>query len=101
MLCSINDDETYLQLENISSGVENNTAEKKSRSFYLNKAIAELLPDDGMIITLFYNGEQSLEEIATIMGMEAKTIKVKLHRARQRLKEKLELLLKGEVKELL
>jgi DNA-directed RNA polymerase specialized sigma24 family protein len=59
------------------------------------------LPDDATIITLFYKGEQSLEEIGEVLHMEPNTIKVKLHRARQRLKEKLQYLLKDEVKELL
>ena len=59
------------------------------------------MPDDAAIITLFYNGEQSLEEIAATMGMETNTVKVKLFRARQRLKDKLEGMLKHEVKELI
>jgi len=54
-----------------------------------------------MILTLFYQGEQSLEEIAQVTGFEANTVKVKLHRARHRLKDKLDLLLKGEVKDLI
>ena len=98
---SIDDEDTFLQLEDQSSGMENNLAENKSRSYYLNEAIAQLLPDDATIITLFYMGEQSLEEIAKTLGIEANTVKVKLFRARQRLKEKLERNLKFEVKELI
>ena len=97
---SIDDDENSLQLE--SYGTDDHfSVEKKSRSFYVNQAIEMLLPDDATIITLFYQGEQSLEEIANVMGMEANTIKVKLHRARHRLKDRLQQILKGEVKELL
>src|SRR3978361_658531 len=98
---SIDDENTYIQVENQSLGYDVNSAENKSRSFYLNQAIEQLLPDDAMIITLFYKGEQSLEEIGQTMGMEATTIKVKLFRARQRLKEKLERNLKHEAKELI
>jgi len=98
---SINDENTYIQLENHSSGLNNNMAETKSRSYYLNEAIGQLLPDDATIITLFYMGEQSLDEIGQTLGMEANTVKVKLFRARQRLKEKLEKNLKSEVKELI
>jgi RNA polymerase sigma factor (sigma-70 family) len=98
---SIDDENTYIQVENQSSVYDVNNAETKSRSFYLNQAIEQLLPDDAMIITLFYKGEQSLEEIGQTMGMEATTIKVKLFRARQRLKEKLERNLKHEAKELI
>lgn len=97
---SIDDDENSIQLESYSID-DQSSVEKKSRSFYVNQAIGMLLPDDATIITLFYQGEQSLEEIAKVMNMEANTIKVKLHRARHRLKERLEQLLKGEVKELL
>ncbi len=98
---SIDDENTYIQFENQASGFDNNLAENKSRSYYLNLAIGQLLPDDAAIITLFYMGEQSLEEIGRTMDMEANTVKVKLFRARQRLKEKLELSLKDEVKELI
>ena len=98
---SMDDENTYIQVANQSSGYDVNSAENKSRSYYLNQAIEQLLPDDATIITLFYKGEQSLEEIGQAMGMEANTVKVKLFRARQRLKEKLERNLKYEVKELI
>jgi len=98
---SIDDENTFVQVENQTSAFDVNNAENKSRSFYLNQAIGQLLPDDASIITLFYKGEQSLEEIGQAMGMEANTVKVKLFRARQRLKEKLERNLKHEVKELI
>lgn len=98
---SIDDENTYIQLENSSSVLDVNSAENRSRSYYLNQAIEQLLPDDAAIITLFYMGEQSLEEIGNTLGIEPNTIKVKLFRARQRLKEKLERNLKHEVKELI
>jgi RNA polymerase sigma factor (sigma-70 family) len=98
---SIDDEDTYLQLPNNMSAFEAHNAENKSRSFYLNQAIEQLLPDDAMIITLFYKAEQSLDEIAQTMGMEANTIKVKLFRARQRLKDKLEHNLKHEARDML
>lgn len=98
---SINDDEQVLQIANSDTQFDANLVEKKSSYVYLNQAIAMLLPDDAAIITLFYQGEQSLEEIGQTLHMEANTVKVKLHRARQRLKEKLQYLLKDEVKELI
>ena len=98
---SIDDEHTYIQVENQASVYDVNNVENKSRSFYLNQAIEQLLPDDAAIITLFYKGEQSLEEIGRAMGMEPNTVKVKLFRARQRLKEKLERNLKHETRELI
>jgi len=98
---SIDDANNHLQLENQSGGFKNDLAENKSRSYYVNQAIEQLMPDDAMIITLFYKGEQSLEEIAVTLGLEPNNVKVKLFRARQRLKEKLERNLKHEVSELI
>jgi RNA polymerase sigma-70 factor (ECF subfamily) len=98
---SIDDENTYIQVENQISAYDVNSAENRSRSFYLNQAIEQLLPDDAAIITMFYKGEQSLEEIGRALGMEANTVKVKLFRARQRLKERLERNLKHEAKELI
>lgn len=98
---SIDNEDTYMQIENSASGFDVNSAENRSRSFYLNQAIAQLTPDDAIIITLFYKGEQSLEEIAQALSIEANSVKVKLFRARQRLKEKLERNLKNEVNELI
>ena len=98
---SIDDEGNFIQVENQNAAFENNMAENKSRSYYVNQAIEQLLPDDAMIITLFYKGEQSLEEIAAALGIEPNNVKVKLFRARQRLKEKLERNLKHEVNELI
>lgn len=97
---SIDDEATFIQVEN-KPAYDPNNVENKSRSFYLNQAIEQLLPDDATIITMFYKGEQSLEEIAQVLGIEANTVKVKLFRARQRLKDKLERNLKHEVNELI
>ena len=87
---SIDDEQTFIQLENQESSFGANQMEQKSRVNRVNQAISQLSPDDAQIITLFYKGEQSLEEIGVIMGMEANTVKVRLHRARHKLKEKLE-----------
>jgi RNA polymerase sigma-70 factor (ECF subfamily) len=59
-----------------------------------------LSPDDAQVITLFYKGEQSLDEIAQVLGQETNTVKVRLHRARQRLKEKMEKHFRAEVRDL-
>jgi RNA polymerase sigma-70 factor (ECF subfamily) len=98
---SIDDAESGVQLENHISDFNANGLDKTSGHVYLYKAIDQLLPDDAAIITLFYKGEQSLEEIGKTLHMEAATVKVKLHRARIRLKDKLQSMLKDEVKELL
>ena len=72
------------------SGLRANLVEQKSKVAMVNNAICLLSPDDAEIITLFYKNEQSLEEIAQILGIETNAAKVRLHRARTRLKEKME-----------
>jgi RNA polymerase sigma factor (sigma-70 family) len=85
--------------EKLASAVSN-TAEQKSRKQWVAEAIALLSPDDAQVLTLFYQAEQSLEEIGRILGQEPNTVKVRLYRARQRLKEKMQRYYKHEVQEL-
>ena len=98
---SIHDDDSNVQLAKQVAAFDTNQAENNSRSYYLNQAIEQLLPDDAAVLTLFYKGEQSIEEISQTLGIETNTVKVKLFRARQRLKEKLVHNLKHEAKELI
>ena len=97
---SLDNEKVFEMAENQDSGMDANQVEQKSRVSMVNRAIALLSPDDAQIITLFYKGEQSLEEIAKIMHMEANTVKVRLHRARQRLREKMERHFTAEVRDL-
>jgi RNA polymerase sigma-70 factor (ECF subfamily) len=53
----------------------------------VNHCIKKLAPEDAEIITLYYLAEQSVEEIAAIMNLGTGNVKVKLHRARQKLKD--------------
>jgi RNA polymerase sigma-70 factor (ECF subfamily) len=97
---SLDNERTGLQLENRESGFNANLVEQKSKHAMLNQAIALLSPDDAQVLNLFYKGDQTLEEIGKIMRMDPNTIKVKLHRARQRLKDKLEKYFAHEVREI-
>jgi RNA polymerase sigma-70 factor (ECF subfamily) len=97
---SLDDERTFEVADNQDSDFRANTVEQKSKLNMVNRAIAMLNPDDAEIITLFYKGEQSLEEIGTILGLETNTAKVRLHRARLRLKEKMEKHFAEEVRDL-
>ena len=66
---------------------EDRILEHRSRHETVNRAIRLLGPEDAQVVTLFYQAEQSLEEIGRIMGLETNTVKVRLHRARGRLKD--------------
>lgn len=100
-IVSIDDYETGLRLESHVSDLQANHVEQQSAHAYLNQAINTLSAEDSAIITLFYKGELSQEEIGQMLGLTANAVKVKLHRARIKLKDKLALLLKDEVKELI
>jgi RNA polymerase sigma factor (sigma-70 family) len=87
---SLDNENVFERAQNQDSGLSANTVEQKSKLNMVHQAIAMLSPDDAQIITLFYKAEQSLEETAQVLGIETNTAKVRLHRARTRLKEKME-----------
>jgi RNA polymerase sigma factor (sigma-70 family) len=53
-----------------------------------------LAGEDSFLLTLYYFDEQSLEEIATIIGITPNNVKIRLYRSRKKLavllKERLE-----------
>jgi len=95
---SLDNEKVFEVADSKDSGFRANLVEQKSRVNMVNEAIAMLSPDDAEIITLFYKAEQNLEEIARILRLEANTVKVRLHRARTRLKDKMEKNFSEEVK---
>ncbi len=97
---SLDNEEIFESADNKDSGFSANQVEQKSKFHMVNKAIAMLSPDDAGIITLFYKAEQSLGEIGQIIGIDPNTVKVRLHRARTRLTEKMETYFLQEVKDL-
>jgi len=97
---SLDNEKVFEVADSQDSGMRANLIEQKSRVSMVNNAIKMLSTDDAEVITLFYKGEQTLEEIAQILGIEANTAKVRLHRARTRLKEKMETYFAQEVKDL-
>lgn len=65
----------------------NELLDNKSKKEVLNKAISLLSDEDAIVITLFYIQEQSIDEIVQITGQTKSNVKVRLYRARKRLKE--------------
>ena len=99
-ISSLDNEHVFEHADSKESGMSANQVEVKSKVEMVTKAIQMLSPDDAKLITLFYKAEQSLEEIARILNMESNTVKVKLHRARTRLKEKMEKYFSQEVRDL-
>ena len=97
---SLDNEAVFERADNIDSGVRANVIEQKSKQAMVNEAIAQLSREDALAITLFYKAEQSLEEMAKAMGIETNAAKVSLHRARTRLKSKMENHFSQEIKDL-
>ena len=97
---SLDNEKVFELADSQDSGMRANIVEQKSKLAMVSNAIGMLGTDDAEIITLFYKGEQSLDEIAQVLGIESNTAKVRLHRARTRLKEKMEKHFAAEVKDL-
>ena len=90
---------TYLS-DNKTSNPHLSLSEKRSVKEQLNKAINMLGADEARVIHLFYQAEQSIEEISLITNMNTNLVKVKLFRARQKLKSILTQQLTHELKDL-
>ncbi len=97
---SLDNERVFEVADSQDSGMRANLVEQKSKLGMVNQAISLLSPDDAQIITLFYKAEQSLEETAQVLGIEVNAAKVRLHRARTRLKEKMETYFAEEVRNL-
>ena len=72
------------------------TIEKDDREWFVFKAMEELNEADRLAIQLYYIKEFSMEEVAELMGQNMNTLKVRIHRARQRLADQLKRILKEE-----
>jgi RNA polymerase sigma factor (sigma-70 family) len=94
------DDEGFTGAANLEGGLSANGIEQKSRVELVNRALQLLSAEDAQILTLFYKGEQSMDEIAQVLGIEANAAKVRLHRARTRLKDKMQSRFPQEVRDL-
>lgn len=70
--------------------------ERNDKQQYVAQALQLLSDADREAVQLYYLRELSLEETAEVLGLNLNTLKVRVHRARQRLAEELRKLLKEE-----
>jgi RNA polymerase sigma factor (sigma-70 family) len=89
---------TYQSIENVVVEYDQgeDTLERRDKKKFIAQAMSKLNEADCLALNLFYLQEFSLEEIAEITGMQANTVKVRVHRARQRLADELRSVLKKE-----
>lgn len=96
----IDNQDNFLQIMDKKSTPIEVTEDENLKSV-LQKVIGTLPEVEGSIITLYYQGEQSVKEIAETLNISESNVKVKLFRTREALKYKLSRYLRAEVKDLL
>ena len=74
---------------------------EEEQKFYINKSLEKLLPNDNLVLRLFYLEELSLKEIGEVTGFSKTNIKTILHRARKRFYHVLKQELKQEIRSIL
>ena len=84
------------QLPAIESGFQR--LDDRDRTKLINLAMEKLRPEDRLILTLYYLEEQTLAEVADITGDPKDNVKMRLHRARNRMYGVLSKLLNMETK---
>jgi len=67
----------------------------------LKQALNDLNPVDKSILTLYYQDDKPVKEISKVTGLTDSNVKVRLHRSRQKLFQKLQVLFKEELTDLL
>jgi RNA polymerase sigma factor (sigma-70 family) len=89
---------SYQSIENVSVEYDQgeDALERSDKKVFIAQAMNKLNEADRLALNLFYLQEFSLEEIAEITGMQANTVKVRVHRARQRLADELRSVLQKE-----
>jgi RNA polymerase sigma factor (sigma-70 family) len=95
------DDENFEWMEPADTLQELEKLHASEQKKYVAEAIGRLPGDDANIVSLFYMNESSVEEISEITGLSQSNVKVKLFRARKRLYEELNHILKKEINHIL
>ncbi len=84
-------------IEHHDQAAESESAmERDDKEVFIAKAMDHLNEADRLAIQLYYIREFSLEEVADMTGQRLNTLKVRVHRARQRLANELTRILKTE-----
>lgn len=73
------------------------TLDDEERYRALQECLQQLPGEDAFLLTLYYFEEQSLEEIAKVIGIKANNVKIKLFRCRKKLGEILRAKLEPEI----
>jgi RNA polymerase sigma factor (sigma-70 family) len=75
----------FTEQETMSLMTVLDSIEEKERTQMIQDCLQELPGEDSFLLTLYYFEEQSLEEIATIIGITPNNVKIRLYRNRKKL----------------
>jgi RNA polymerase sigma factor (sigma-70 family) len=74
-------------LDEVAGGIDE--IDPEQQKIMIERAMERLTNDENLLITLFYKGENSIEEISNITGLSMSNVKVRLHRIRKKLHDDL------------
>jgi RNA polymerase sigma factor (sigma-70 family) len=84
--------------DDIATGIDE--IDPDEQKAMIEKAMERLTDDDNLLITLFYKGENSIEDISNITGLSMSNVKVRLHRIRKKLHDELALMMNRAINQL-
>ena len=73
--------------DELASGIDE--IDPEEQKIMIEQAMEKLTGEENLLITLFYKGENSIEEISNITGLSMSNVKVRLHRIRKKLHDTL------------
>jgi RNA polymerase sigma factor (sigma-70 family) len=84
--------------DDIANGIDEIDPEEQKAM--IERAMERLSDEDNLLITLFYKGENSIEDISNITGLSMSNVKVRLHRIRKKLHDELALMMNRAINQL-
>jgi RNA polymerase sigma factor (sigma-70 family) len=85
-------------LDEVSGNIDE--IDPEQQRIMIELAMERLTDDENLLITLFYKGENSIEEISNITGLSMSNVKVRLHRIRKKLHETLAVMMNKAINQL-
>jgi RNA polymerase sigma factor (sigma-70 family) len=99
-LSSIDEDDIAdVVVENVESAYR--SLDLSDQKKFVHLALEELSVEDRLLLTLYYLNENSIDEITEITGITQDNVKMKLHRARNKMYKILNKNLKSEIQSIL
>jgi RNA polymerase sigma-70 factor (ECF subfamily) len=84
--------------DEVATGIDE--IDPEQQKMMIEKALERLTDDENLLITLFYKGENSIEEISNITGLSMSNVKVRLHRIRKKLHDTLAVMMDKAINQL-